>query len=96
MEIEEYIVQYGVKSRSFNLFSSTVDSVTDTTLVNQTYSVVVNNLEAGTVYYIRVLAQYRVDFIYRRYSDIIVFRTLEEGSSSTNFLTCSLFIAIFL
>lgn len=80
-EIEEYTVQYGVESNSLNLTSSTIDSVTDTTLVNQTYSIVINDLEAGTIYYMRVLAQYGVDIVYNRYSELTVFRTLEQGKS---------------
>lgn len=77
--MEEYILQYGTESDNLNLTSSTVDSVTDTTLQNQTYSVVLDDLEEGTIYYVQVLAQYGFGNLFKRYSDVIAFRTLEEG-----------------
>ena len=91
METEEYIVQYGIESDNFNLTSSSVESVTNTTLVNQTYSVVIDNLDMGTVYYVRILAQYGIDDLFKRYSDITAFRTLEEGmlrQAYTQFQSC--------
>ena len=78
-ETEEYIVKYGVESDNLNLSSSTLDSVTDTTLKNQTYSVIINKLGAETIYYFRVLAQYGFGNLFKRYSDISAFRTLEKG-----------------
>lgn len=80
VESEEYIVEYGVDSDNLNLTSSTVDSNSDTSLVNQSYSVLLEGLEVGTIYYIRVLAQFGINGLYKRYSDVIAFRTLEEGS----------------
>lgn len=73
------MLQYGTEADNLNLTSSTVDSVTDTTLQNQTYSVVLDDLEKGTIYYVQVLAQYGFGNLFKRYSDIIAFRTLEEG-----------------
>ena len=78
-EMEEYIVQYGVESDNLNLTSSTVDSVSDTTLENQTYSVVLDQLKNGTIYYAQVLAQYGFGNLFKRYSDNIALRTLEDG-----------------
>ena len=78
-ETEEYIVKYGVESDNLNLSSSTLDSVTDTTLKNQTYSVIINKLGAETIYYFRVLAQYGFGNLFKRYSDLSAFRTLEKG-----------------
>lgn len=79
METEEYKIEYGVESDNLNLTSQIVNSVTDRTLVNQTYSVIIDNLEMGTIYYVRVLAQFGIDGLYKRYSDVTAFRTLEEG-----------------
>ena len=80
VEAEEYIVEYGTDSDDLTLMSSTVSSSNDTTLVNQTYSVLLEELAMGTIYYVRVLAQYGAYGLYKRYSDIIAFRTLEEGN----------------
>ena len=76
------MLQYGTESNNLNLTSSTVDSVTDTTLQNQTYSVVLDDLEKGTIYYVQVLAQYGFGNLFKRYSDVNAFRTLEEGNGS--------------
>ena len=84
VQSEEYIVEYGIDSDNLNLTSSTVDSSSDTSLVNQTYSVLLEGLEVETIYYIRVLAQFGISGLYKRYSDVAAFRTLEEGS---NFFT---------
>ena len=80
VETEEYIIEYGLKSDNLNLTSSSVNSSTDTSLVNQTYSVVLDDLKVGTIYYMRVLAQYGYQNLYKRYSDVVAFRTLEEGN----------------
>ena len=78
-EVEEYIVLYGMESDSLNLTSSTIDSVSDTTLENQAYSVVLDKLDEETIYYFQVLAQYGFANLFKRYSDIVAFRTLERG-----------------
>lgn len=82
-ETENYRVEFGIESDLFNLSSSTVNSVTDTTVVNQTYSVTVNDLTVGTIYYMRVVAEFGTNDLYKRYSSEDAFRTLEEGMKNT-------------
>ena len=78
-EAEEYTVEYGLEADNLNMTSSTVESDSDTSLVNLTYSVSINDLEMGTIYYMRVRAQDGTKNLYKRYSDVYVLRTLEEG-----------------
>ena len=78
-EMEEYELQYGVESHNLNLTSSTIDSVSDTTLENQTYSTILDELDMGTIYYVRVLTQHGFGNLFKRYSNVFAFRTLEDG-----------------
>lgn len=94
-ETETYKVEYGVDSGVFNLSSSTVNSVTDTTVVNQTYSVAIDALMAGTIYYMRVVAESGINDLYKRYSNVALFRTLEEGTKII-FLTLHFIMSYFL
>ena len=96
-ETENYRVEFGVESYVFNLSSSTVNSVTDTTVVNETYSVTIDVLMAGTIYYMRVVAEFGINDLYKRYSNVAVFRTLEEGTKIQNWVFLTLhFISYFL
>ena len=78
-ETEEYIIEYGFEPDKLNSTSSTLDSVTDTSLQNQSYSLVIDKLDTGTIYYLRVMAQYGFANLFKRYSSTIAFRTLEKG-----------------
>lgn len=65
------------------MMSTSIPSLTDTSLVNQTYSVSLQKLSPSTVYYIRVVAVY--DVIIARYSEQTSFRTYDEGLYNIHF-----------
>ena len=76
---EQYIVMYGINSDTLNLTSSTINSSNDISLVNKTYSTSLEGLQDGTIYYARILAQFGINGLVKRYSKLFAFRTLEEG-----------------
>ena len=77
MQPEEYYVEYGTESTALDMTTASIASITDTSLVNQMYSISLENLSPGTVYYVRVAAVF--DEIFARYSDIVSFRSYDEG-----------------
>ena len=77
MQPEEYYVEYGTEPTALDMTTASIASVTDTSLVNQMYSISLQSLSPGTVYYVGVAAVF--DEIFARYSDIVSFRTYDEG-----------------
>ena len=74
-----YTIQYGIEPNAFNLSGGILYSPPDTSLTNQAYSVAVQGLTQGTVYYMRVSSTFSFNIIY---SDMVSFRTLEPGNIS--------------
>ena len=60
-----------------DMTTDSIPSPSDTSLVNQTYSMSLQGLRPSTIYYFRVAAVY--DSISTRYSELSSFRTYEEG-----------------
>ena len=67
--------------------SSPILSVTNTSLVNQTYSLTLQGLNPSTTYSVRVVAVY--DIISARYSDLLPFRTYDQGISTSHTVMCA-------
>lgn len=82
-EPEEYIVVYGLSASDLNLFSETVNSINNTNINNQPYSVTLQNLDSATLYFFRVVATFGTDGIYVRYSEVLSFITLYERKFSS-------------
>ena len=74
---EEYYVEYGTDPSNLDQTSDILPSPLDTSLVNQTYQVSLQGLNAGTIYYLRVVAVF--DEVFKRYSDDSILRTKENG-----------------
>lgn len=81
VEEEEYYIIYGVESDELDMTSDSIPSVSDTSLENQTYSLYVEGLKSGTVYYAQVVAAFGMSGEFKRYSDTFVFRTKEDGNA---------------
>ena len=77
MAQETYTIEYGVDSGNLNQISMPMQSPEDNTAVNQTYTITLQGLEVATIYYFRVTAVF--DEVSRRYSEVSVFRTYENG-----------------
>lgn len=65
-EQQTYYVQYGPSPLSLTFTSDTV--ISDSLLPGQSYSVTLNGLDAGTVYYVKVVATF---------SDITLYSSIE-------------------
>ena len=74
---ETYRIQYGTDLNRLDSVSDTLSSTTDISEVNVTYTIPLDGLVTSTVYYVRVAATY--DVVFTRYSELSVFRTLENG-----------------
>ena len=75
---EEYYIEYDTSnSYILNQRTDRISSVSDTSAVNMTYSITMDNLTPGTVYYLRVVAVF--DTLSKRRSDVAYFRTYETG-----------------
>ena len=77
---EEYYITYGYESDELEFTS---DRVQSTSLENQTYSLVIGDLDTATVYYGQVVAVFGESGEFKRYSDTFVFRTKENGIDIT-------------
>lgn len=73
---QEYTVEYGDDEDNLNE-TSEVLSVSDTSLTDQMYSVSLNGLRQGVLYYLRVSTTNAGNVTF--YSDSESFRTLEPG-----------------
>ena len=60
-----------------HMVSDSIMSSMDTSLLSQTYSILLEDLNSDTEYYLRVVAVFDVVFI--RYSDIVSFWTYDQG-----------------
>lgn len=76
---ETYVVMYGVNMKDLNMNTDSLDS-RGQTLINQSYSVVLDDLESATTYYYQVVSEN--DFSLSS-SDIYSFTTLEGGNIIT-------------
>lgn len=76
IETQSYVVNYGTSEDSLNSTSATVQSVTDISTVNATYSVDLTDLNIAATYYYQVVATLE-DFTLE--SDIASFSTPEDG-----------------
>ena len=76
-QFEEYYITYGIENINLDQTTESVPSPLNTSLVNQSYTIILQDLSPGTIYYLRVAAVFNV--LYVRYSDIISFRTYDEG-----------------
>ena len=73
---QDYVVEYGEDEDNLDLSSDAI-SQTDTTLINEMYSVTLEGLSQGVLYYVRVAAT-DVDGA-TIYSTIKSFRTIQSG-----------------
>lgn len=76
---EVYYIQYGTDEAMQDMTSAYISSPMDTSLVNQTYSISLQDLCPSTKYYLRVVAVF--DIISTRYSETISFITYDQGYS---------------
>lgn len=79
LEEEEYYIIYGFNPDELYSTSDPIMSVSDTSLENQTYTIHIEGLEAGTIYYAQVVAVFGVSGESQRYSNDTTFRTKENG-----------------
>ena len=77
---EEYYIIYGSDPNELNVTSDTVPSVSNTSLENQTYSILVEGLDVSTVYFAQIVAAFGANGDFKRYSETFVFRTKEYGT----------------
>lgn len=75
---EQYYVAYGTDPNNLNLTSAILNSPTDTSLMDQTYTTTLTGLNPGSAYYIQVVAVFDTDFV--RYAES-VFITKESGKA---------------
>lgn len=78
IEQEEYTVEYGLSPSNLNLESETVQSITDTSVNFEQYSVTIRNLTGGTAYYFRVVARFGTGGVYVRHTEVFAFFTQFE------------------
>lgn len=81
-EQEEYYVLYGTDPENLYQTTGSIVSSSDTSIINATYSLVVEGLESGRVYYAQVAAAFD---IFERFSEATVFLTKAPGKFSSNF-----------
>lgn len=93
-QAEEYYIQYGTEETMLDVTTDSIPSPSDTSLVNQTYSITLQGLRPSTIYYFRVAAVY--DSISTRYSELSSFRTYEEGTKLKRIERCLLKLNFFL
>ena len=84
--MEEYTVEYGKSTAALDLVSTPVQSIEDTTTNFEHYSIALQELSAGTQYYLRVVARFGTGDIYVRSSDIFSFFTQFERK---HFIVCN-------
>lgn len=75
---EEYYVLYGTDPTDLTQRTNRISSSVDTSLINQIFSLNVNGLDSGTVYYLRVVAVF--DVLSKRESETIVVWTNDKGN----------------
>ena len=70
-------MRYGSEPNSLDQVSDPITSTADISEVDVSYLIQLEGLSAATVYYFRIAATY--DTVFTRYSELSVFRTLENG-----------------
>ena len=80
VEQEEYYIIYGFESDELDFTTESILSVSNTSLENQIYSLVIDGLKTATVFYGEVVAAFGMSGEFQRYSDIFAFRTKENGT----------------
>lgn len=76
---EQYYVEYGTDPSDLDQSTFPIESPSDTTITNMTYSRDLTGLEPSTVYYFRVVAVFNE--VFKRYSEVAALRTKEIGTS---------------
>ena len=76
-EPQEYYVLYGVNQIILNLTTDKVQGNSDTSLLNQSYSTILQDLDYGTTYYLLVVTEFGSTTLY---SEMISFTTIEPGN----------------
>lgn len=75
---EEYYVLYGTDPTDLDRRTARISSSAVTSLTNQMFSLLIDGLDPGTVYYLRVVAVF--DVLSKRESETIVIWTKENGN----------------
>ena len=75
VEPEKYVVEYGLSPTELTLESATVQSITDTSVNFEAYSVTLEGLTGSTAYYYRVVARFGTGDIYIRHTEVFTFVT---------------------
>ena len=76
---EQYYVEYGTDLTDLDQLTVPIQSPSDTTITNMTYSTDLTGLEHSTVYYFRVVAVF--NDVFKRYSEVAALRTKEPGKA---------------
>lgn len=79
---EQYYIQYSPDPDNL-VDTNSIPSVSDTSVINATYSIVLTGLQSGAVYYARVVAVY--DEVFERFSEMSVFLTKAPGKFFSDF-----------
>lgn len=79
-------MEYGTEPTDLSMTTDPISSPVNTSLLNQSYSTLLQGLNPGTVYYVRIVAVYEV--IFARYSDVVLFRTYEPGIELPDNVSC--------
>ena len=74
---ETYTIEYGLEANILDQVSLPMTSTSNTSEVDVPYIIQLSGLDPATVYYFRVASTY--DVVFTRYSEVSVFRTLENG-----------------
>ena len=83
-ETEQYYVEYGTDPTNLDTVSSLFFSPGDTSVTDASYAVSLDQLNPGMIYYLRVVAKYRIQF--KRFSETVEFRTKEDGIAFNYFV----------
>ena len=78
IEQEQYFVEYGLSAANLELISDIIQSISDTTINFQPYSVTLQGLTEATKYFFRVVAEFGVGDVYVRSTNIFSFFTQFE------------------
>ena len=76
---ESYSVQYGVEENMLDQSTNSISSGSDTTIVDQTYNITLQNLHPDYTYYYQVTA---VNTLFSTSTEVFSFQTPEAGKST--------------
>ena len=92
-EQQEYYVLYGLDENSLNYSTDRISGNANTSLTDQTYSTMIQDLSSGTLYYVQVVAEFGSAILY---SETISFRTIEPGTlNEFAHITCYTYSILF-